>query len=289
VKTPSQIARYKAEALFMVKDQQMKWAGENRIEMERPDYTMKVDGNLFANLSEQCVKDLTRGQGGELTRRSDETPPKFQALHSSAALVANVFDYWRSRDLSILAAALASPHRLIRMEVEAPFHTGFGFPANLDVVLASKADAWLLAIESKFLEPFSKHDPGLKIGYVPEEGDSAWKKIGLTKCDFLARDIQAHPDRFEYLNCPQNLKHILALHKTVSDRFRLLYLFYDVEGLAGDAHRSEAEDFKTAVEREIDFEWMTYQTLVERLKKLSADPADDAYFAYLKTRYRLPS
>ena len=284
---PMQTHELKAEALLRAKQQQMSWASENRILMERPDYTLKAEGNLFAPLSEHCIKELGGAQGGELKRRSNGAPPKFHALHSSAALVANVFDYWRNRDLSILAEALNSPHALVSMKGEVPFSTGFGFPANLDVVLTSEDQNWLLAIESKFLEPFGNHDPSLKIGYVPVDGDSAWKKMGLTKCDLLARDLQSNPARFEYLNCPQNLKHILALSKGVSNRFRLLYLFYGVEGPVGDAHRAEAEDFKNAVAGEVDFEWMTYQSLVRRLRELSGDSANDGYFEYLKARYQL--
>lgn len=268
----------------------MSWAKNHQIEMERPDYALKTEGNLFAPLSGECFKDLSKAQGGELNRRSSgSVPPKFHALHSSSALVANVFDYWRNRDLSILKMALESPQPLVQMKVEAPFNTGYGFPANLDVALASEGDKWLLAIESKFLEPFGRHERGLKIGYVPAEGESAWKKIGLVKCDLLARDLQANPDRFQYLNCPQNLKHILALHKKMLGQFRLLYLFYDVEGPAGDEHRAEAEEFRTAVQGEIDFKWMTYQTLVRRLRGRSSDSAHAPYFNYLEMRYQLPS
>lgn len=255
--------------------------------MERPDYTLTAEGNLFAPLSPECVTELGSAQGGELKRRSNGAPPKFHALHSSAALVANVFDYWRGRDLSVLSRALASPRPITRLNLEVPFCTGFGFPANLDVVLRGEDEKWLMAIESKFLEPFGSHEPGLRIGYLPASGDSAWKKLGLTKCDLLARDLQSRPDRFQYLNAPQNLKHILALSKAAVDQFRLLYLFYDVEGPAGDAHRAEAKEFKNAVDGEVNFEWMTYQLLVQRLRERSGDSAHNGYFDYLRVRYQL--
>lgn len=276
----------KSETLADLKRLQIEWARENRIEMERPDYTAKAEGNLFTRLSKECIADLGRGLGSELERRSETTPAKFHALHSSSALVANVFDYWRNRGLSILTQALNSPNELIKMEVESQFPTGYGFPANLDVVFWSAGDGWALALESKFCEPFGKSKAGLKIGYLPKGKDSAWKKIGLDKCDLLAREIETNPGHFEYLDVPQLEKHILALHKKMRGQFRLMYLFYDVAGPAGEAHRQEAEGFKKAVEGEIDFEWQTYQRLVSGLKDLS-NGAHSEYFEYLSERYRL--
>ena len=192
----------KSVALADLKRQQIEWARESHIEMERPDYTSKAEGNLFAPLSKECIADLGRGHGSELERRSEMTPPKFHALHSSSALVANVFDYWRHLDLSILTRGLNSPQQLVRMEIESQFLTGYGFPANLDVALWSAEDSWVLAVESKFCEPFGPSKKGLKIGYVPVGEDSAWKKIGLDKCDRLARQIQANPEHFGYLDVP---------------------------------------------------------------------------------------
>jgi hypothetical protein len=59
-----------------------------------------------------------------------------------------------------------------------------------------------------------------------------------------------------------------------------------VDGLAGTTHKEEAEKFAQAVEGEIDFHAMTYQTLVKTLKKLS-NGSHQEYFDYLERRYQL--
>jgi hypothetical protein len=117
---------------------------------------------------------------------------------------------------------------------------------------------------------------------------------GLSACDALARNHSS----YQSLDVPQLLKHILGLHRTtkktikpgqqINDRYRLLYLFYDIQGEVGEAHREEAEKFKQAVDGEIDFQWVTYQTLVSRLKELSnSNERHSEYFDYLKNRYQL--
>lgn len=285
---PNELQKRKADALLELMRQQESWAKRSGIEMERPGYAAKTDGNLFRPLSDGGRRDLDQAQGGELKRRnSNASPPKFHALHSSSALVANVFDYWRSRDLQPLTTALNSPRPLVKMETESTFSTGYGFPCNLDVVLSSAEDELVLAIESKFTEPFGKPKAGLKVGYVPIDGESAWKKRGLDRCDQIARAMQLEPGRFQSLDAAQLLKHLLGLHRKMEGRFRLLYLYYDAEGPAGEIHRAEVEDFSKAIGMEVDFESLTYQAFVTRLASLAAGEEHRPYFAYLADRYRL--
>lgn len=161
------------------------------------------------------------------------------------------------------------------------------FPCNLDVAFWSRDDRWVLAVESKFCEPFGKSKPGLKLAYVPVDGQSAWGKLGLARCDKLARGIQSGDLGFEYLDAPQLLKHILGLQRKMDTEFCLMYLFYDVQGPAGDSHRTEAARFQKMVYAEVNFGYMTYQQLVHDLKAASGDPVDAPYFTYVKKRYAL--
>ena len=70
-----QMYKRKAETRLRAKNRQMSWAKDHRIEMERPDYTLKAEANLFAPLSGECLKDLSGAQGGELNRRSSGSVP----------------------------------------------------------------------------------------------------------------------------------------------------------------------------------------------------------------------
>ena len=54
-------------------------------------------------------------------------------------------------------------------------------------------------------------------------------------------------DRYEYLDVPQLLKHILGLKSSYPDGFTLLYLWYDVLGEEGAIHRKEINTFSEVV------------------------------------------
>jgi hypothetical protein len=207
--TPTRIAADKLQALITLKTRQIDWLARSKKQPERADYTFKRDDNLFEPLCDDAVSELGGAQGGELKRcNAGKTPAKFHAVHSSSALAANIFEHWRKRDLSVVTKALNSRHPLVRMELEAKFPTGYGFPANLDVAFWSAQDKYVLAIESKFCEAFrASKKQSLKPAYLPAGSDSAWKKRDLIKCDRLARNVQKNPEAFEYLEVNQLLKH----------------------------------------------------------------------------------
>lgn len=105
-------------------------------------------------LSACSRRDLAGGDGSELGKGGGRG--KIQALHSSAALACNFFDYWRGRDLGLLSRALGISVRLCAVAFEQKFPTRLGGIApNLDVVLYG-CDGSLFAVESKFTEPFTK-------------------------------------------------------------------------------------------------------------------------------------
>jgi len=282
-------ARLKREVLNSLFDRQRKWAGSALRDTGYPDYTFELAGNLYQQLLQASRNDFEGGSGSELKRRSKgKYPPKSHALKSSAALAINVFDYWRERGLIPLSEALNSPKLLASMQMEAQFNTGLGKPCNLDVALWAADQKWVLAIEAKFTEPFgSGKKAGLKPKYLPKDRDTPWKRLGLEKCDRLARQLEDRSRKFAFLDAPQLLKHIFGLYRKMGNNFQLNYLWYDVSGEAGRIHWEEVEQFAEALKVEVDFHYLTYQSLIDRLKGLSTRPEDADYFDYLKRRYQL--
>ena len=60
----------------------------------RPSYTAQLNENLFQPLLKEVYQCFEAGDGSELG--SSDFPGKMQAVHSSSALVINVFQYWKS-------------------------------------------------------------------------------------------------------------------------------------------------------------------------------------------------
>src|SRR6266436_734830 len=98
-------------------------------------YVPTIQENLRQPLSPGTERALTQGSGSEL-RETRNRPAKMRALHSSAALVVNIFDYWTLRDKAPLAAALGLEEQIISIEFEAQFPTHLdGKPPNLDLAI----------------------------------------------------------------------------------------------------------------------------------------------------------
>ena len=207
------------------------------------------------------------------------------ALHSSAALVANVIDYWTERDASPLAAALgfAEPCRAIRFE--APFPTGLpGDPPTVDLLL-ELASGRRIAVESKFSEWLTRRPRNkavFKDKYFPP-GRAVWAERGLPRCQALAEDLQARVQRFKYLHAAQLLKQALGLSAAARDEPALCYLYYDWPCREGRMHREEVERFAGLIGDELAFTVLTYQEIYRRLRETRA--AEPSYLEYLRARY----
>lgn len=254
------------EALKTILVHQNSWAGEKQRYSEHySDYVLNRPDNLFSGeLSRDAKQDLGRGSGNELTeRRHKKTgvllPPKFNALKSSSVLIYNVFNHWRNGGEKLIGEALrCSPHVATEMKLEAKFPNGISLtPCNLDAALYAD-DGWVCAVEGKFTEPLGRKTP-LKPEYLPEPPNiTPWAMEGLAGCNALARDYSG----YRYLDVPQLLKHILGLHRTakrnsngtkpVRDQYRLVYVYYDIDGETGKEHASEVERFKRVVDGDVD-------------------------------------
>ncbi|MEP7247187.1 MAG: hypothetical protein ABI885_26365, partial [Gammaproteobacteria bacterium] len=141
---------------------------------------------------------------------------KMSALHSSAALAVNVFDYWSERSPGLLVTALGLNGPAAPIEFEAQFPTALdGIPPNLDVAIRFHSGA-VIGIESKFTEWLAPKSPNKehfrdKYFDVGEAAGGLWTSAGLPKCQKLAEAVHAKATRFRYLDAAQLLKHALGL------------------------------------------------------------------------------
>ena len=158
-----------------------------------------------------------------------------------------------------------------------------GNAPNLNVVLYESSGG-ILAIESKFMEPFqrSKAKTYLKSKYF-ENGD-AWARVGLPGCQVLADEIRQNRAQFDLLDVAQLLKHMLGLASN-QEHWQLLYLWYNPEGPAGDKHTSEIDSFRRLIGADAKrFSSLTYQELFRRLCHFLGKQHLE-YQAYLRNRY----
>lgn len=272
---------------------QRRWADAAGVCSDASGYVPHLEDNLRVALSSAARSAFADGPELRPRRRR---PPKLLALHSSAALVANVFDYFSERDPTPLAAAFGLDARIVRLRFEAAFPSGLpGQPPTVDVALVLDSGAQL-AVESKFSEWLvrrPRHKAVFKPKYFPV-GRGVWAECGLPRCQALAEDLQARTERFKHLHAAQLLKHALGLavwaasesrsnpaHSAPS--FALCYLYYDWPGRESGVHRAELERFAARVAGELRFSVLTYQALHRRLRDVPG--VDPDYVAYLKARY----
>lgn len=264
-----------------VKAKQLRWANERGIPVDKSGYTTGCNDNLFSPLSDDSVAEFDGADGGELGKEGKRG--KIQALHSSSALAVNAFEFWRDKDKSVLASAMGIKSGMKTLNFEKRFKTGLtGKAPNLDVVL-TLADQSIVAIESKFLEPYAKHASGFKDKYF-EGGKGRWSDYGYVACQRLAEDIQSGKRRFTWLHPEQLLKHILGLSHSQETRWNLMYLCYD-PGVEGIGHLKEANEFADISRSDgIDFRVLTYQTLFAAIRK-KAEASHLEYLQYFEGRY----
>jgi len=260
-------------------DQQRRWAKSQGLETTNAFLSSLAD-NLRAELSTGALTDFTRGSGRELRNRGIK-PPRMQALRSSAALSANVFDYWRSRDPYPLQYALHLRDRITRISFEENFPVGLnGTPPNVDVLLRLE-DNQYIAVESRFTEWLTVRDRTVEAKYFAD-GQQLWSKANLPKCQALADSIQ-ETSPFKHLDVPQILKHALGLANKTG-LFEIFYLFFDWQSPESGAHAEEIARFAALIGDEFRFRVMTYQELFARLSHC-VRPDDAEYMEYLTGRY----
>lgn len=267
----------------LIQNQQQGWARQRGIGIDDDGYTPSLNDNFFSPLSPETKKEFKSGKGDELGENGIRG--KMQALHSSSALVVNVFEYWRSRNVDDIARACGAPSGMTEMQFEKTNPTPLGgIPPHLDVEFHGAEGMKPVAIESKFTELYHRKTRRIiKERYLNYKG--LWSQ--LPGCERLVRrihDEEMGETSFSYLDAPQLLKHILGLATKFGPRgFELVYLWYELPSSEVETHRQEIKDFKEQVGDDVYFRDMTYQELFNFIKK-SLD-ADKSYISYLAERY----
>lgn len=261
---------------------QSKWATQEKIPFE--GYTKRVEDNIFNNeLDPETRKEYKRGKGRELYGKRAH----MRALHSSSALVVNVFDYWRRQNrIQEIARCCGAEGIMNGMEFEKthPIKGVNRTPPHLDVEFTGPIP---LAIESKFTETYhqkTRRDNKNTHLDLYLEHREIWQ--GIPKVRALAESISqqsgARTD-FEYLDVPQLIKHILGLTCSYRGQFSLLYIWYKINSNEAKQHEQELARFSMSIKDEISFQTATYQDLFAKIRHLP--DVDSAYLEYLERRY----
>lgn len=272
-------------------EQQRRWAVSTGLTVDGRGYVTELEDNLFQPMSARAASAFAAGGGSELLGRN-AAPPKMQALHSSAALAVNVFDYWSEQDLAPIGRALGLSGRMTCLQFEMQFPTGLGgTPPNLDLAFTSDKEL-VTGVESKFTEWLTPKLPGkqlFKEKYLPK-GDGSpgrWATVQLPRCQALAEDLDTGKTHFRYLDAAQLLKHVLGMATLCAGRFSLYYVYFDFLGPEGSEHVAEVLRFQERVGSEVGFQWTTYQAAFARLSE-DAAASHYLYLEYLRTRYFAP-
>jgi hypothetical protein len=215
-------------------------------------------------------------------------PARLFSLASSAALVLNVFGYWRGRETAPLLRALGvEAASAVRLAFEEPLPTGLpGDAPTVDVALELD-DGRYVAVESKYTEWLVRRPRGrqaFKDKYFPRGAAAGvWAAAGLPLCQALAEDLQAGRERPKFLHAAQLLKHALGLATCGKRRSTLLYLYYDWPAREAATHRGELERIVARLSPEVELRVLTYQALFGSLRAARGVDAD--YLGYLASRY----
>jgi hypothetical protein len=249
-------------------------------------YTEKRDDNFFQPPSTTTLDDFLKADGQELG--NGIYPGKIQALHSSSAIAVNFFEYWKlSLDKEFLAKGLMIPSKNIfdiRFEQKYPILGNNHKPPNIDVVIQYNNQN-VCAIECKFTEAYTyrKGTHGLKKEYFSK--NDLWKE--LPSLFSYAQSISPTDIQNNYLHPAQLIKHTLGLLYKFKDKkkFRLLYLWYDVNGEEGFNHRKEIETFSDVIKKDdIAFQSISWQELIINMANKHV-AAHKKYFDYMTERY----
>jgi hypothetical protein len=225
------------------------------------------------------------------------------AAHSSSALVANIFNYWRLyNNLGPVISAVCPTLRDVtiqEMSFEAQFPITWPAPPpipvtspHLDVVIRFQERAEpdiikAIAIESKFGELYTQDQGTFAERYLAPENAPMW--VGVEPLQQVASQIHQGEILFQRLKVAQLIKHILGLKSVLhgNQNFELVYLWYPAPGVHAVVHEDEIRRFQqitNACHPKIKFRAISYHDLIDRL---ATDQGEQhgAYVDYLMERY----
>jgi hypothetical protein len=237
------------------------------------------EAGVFGGIRPDTRAELAAGAGEELDR--------IHSLRSSTALVLNVFQPWRDSP-GRLAGLFGVNGTSLSFEAKQPIwpfeeSSARRKPPHLDVLITGPGPT--VGIESKFLELYSSTKNEFASTYFPEEDSDPALWAGIPACRQLAERIAAGTSLFSWLPAAQLLKHALGLSRNQPRGFRLVFVWYRIEGPTADAIETEIGRFARATSSDLDFTAFTYQDLVTRLAV--KDPPAKGYYEYLEDRYQL--
>lgn len=278
-----------------IKTKQKNYALNNKIKLRSrkkargaPLYTEILDQNLFQPLTTEIIRQFNEADGNELKASYSGDLPKIQAVHSSSAIVVNLFSYWLNDPIPLaVALKLVSPRTKcnlsIELESKVPISDDFKRHPNLDVLFRVEGKSRFMAfgVESKLSEPFSgRGHKGMNPVYL---NDEFW--AGLPNLKALATRLSPVDREFRHLDVVQLLKHILGLSRAFKKRFKLLYLYYDGSGPEGALHEAEIAKFSQVAKLDkVEFRALSYQDLVDRLATRHREAHQD-YIKFITERY----
>jgi hypothetical protein len=208
---------------------QRRWADAYGVRYDARGCVRDLADNLRTPLAGDALVEMQRGSELE---PGTKLPARMFSLGSSAALVVNVFSYWRDRDLAPLLRALGVETSTLTatLRFEEPLPTGLaGDPPTTDIAL-DLASGERVAIESKYGEWLVRRPRNKRVfkdKYFPPGAAGVWTAAGLPRCQALAADLQNGHERLKYFHAAQLLKHALGLAKGGHSRCVLVYLYYD--------------------------------------------------------------
>lgn len=266
-------------------EMQRDWAKRAGKTTDERGYLPNTAENLFQPLSALASTAFVEGNGAE-TRDTPQRSAKMRALHSSAALVVNVFDHWTTRNADALLRAMGLETKPVSIHFEAQFPTGLeGIPPNLDIAFLFSG-GFVVGVESKFSEWITPKSPGKEL-FKPKYFSTPaglWASRGLPACQQLATELQARTVKFRHLDVAQLLKHALGLANQHPGRFELYYIFFDCPGPESLIHHAELKEFARRICGDFQFRWGSYQGLFQVLAK-DVGPEHISYMSYLRERY----
>ena len=224
--------------------------------------------------------DLRQGDGNELAG-------KFRAAHSSSALAVNVFAPFKS-DTRGLCVAGKSGFESLQFERKCPHGLVGRRAPNLDLVATGRDG--IIAIESKCLEPLSRHvadfSPAYDAGIRDERRNTGWFRQ-------MAR-LVSEPRAYTWLDAAQLVKHAFGLaHTFPGQPVTLVYLYWEPSNAADypmfAQHRAEVARFAAAVDGSRPaFMAMSYPELLQSWSPQGGGPNWlDLHVGRLKTRYEV--
>ncbi|WP_195534290.1 MULTISPECIES: PGN_0703 family putative restriction endonuclease [Bacteroides] len=265
-----------------IKQKQQRWALSHNIDFSDKGYVENLGENIFDGLDIEVRKRFIRASGYELKS-------KMMALHSSSALVVNIFQYYKRKLMkgeditSILKACNINSTAINYIDFEVKFPiSGTKATPNLDVVMGA-ANGMVYGFESKFVETYKKYQFTMN-PYLQSRYKSVWINLDniykALKCEYF--------DCYCYLNYPQLLKHILGLKSELKDihKFQLIYLWYDLGCERSFKHREEIQSFAELLSKDgIVFKSVTYQEIIMFLQQNHNVLEDREYIDYIAERY----